>query len=212
MRASNLKPRDYCIQLKISPAVREDAWELCRVVLKHGGVEVSDCCFTFVNKERWLAAVEALRTGFGPEYFEAADAAETDHGCGEIKMPEYRHLELLCRGPVSRVRILNHGPFCDERIAALASEWNSIADRADCRALIVDCSNVRALRSEMLSKLILLQRRLKQKEATLVLSGLHTEAREVLSWTRLDRFFTIEEDAEREVCVSASGIRLCVNS
>lgn len=113
-------------------------------------------------------------------------------------MPGYRHLELLSRGPVSRVRIRNHGPFGDDQVAALAGEWNSVADRADCQTLFVDCSNVRHLSSELLSKLIVLQRRLKQKEATLVLSGLPAEAREVLSWTKLDRFFEIEEEAERE--------------
>ena len=75
--ASPSKPRSYCIHLKISPAAREDAWELCRVALHYGGVEVSDCCFVFANAERWRMALEALRFGFGPEYFEAIDSAET---------------------------------------------------------------------------------------------------------------------------------------
>jgi len=61
----------FCIQLKISPADREDAWELWRVLLRYGGVEVSDCCFAFATAERWLMASESLRFQFGPEYFEA---------------------------------------------------------------------------------------------------------------------------------------------
>jgi anti-anti-sigma regulatory factor len=45
----------------------------------------------------------------------------------------------------------------------------------------------------MLGKLFSLQGRLKQREARLVLSGLRDEVRDVLRWTRLDRFLEIEE-------------------
>ena len=70
------KARRYRIRLKISAAAREDAWELCRVALDYGGVEVHDCCFAFANEERWRSAAEALRLRFGPGYFEAAETAE----------------------------------------------------------------------------------------------------------------------------------------
>ncbi len=73
---SSAKPRDYRIHLKISPADREDAWELCRVALHYGGVEVSEGCFDFANKERWLMALESLRWQFGPEYFQASEPVE----------------------------------------------------------------------------------------------------------------------------------------
>lgn len=73
-------------------------------------------------------------------------------------MSGYRHLELLSRGPVSMVRPLNHRPLHPEAVAELANEWNSIAD--DCQTLLVDCSNATVLNSEMLTKLIALQRRL----------------------------------------------------
>ncbi|MEI8375501.1 MAG: STAS domain-containing protein [Planctomycetota bacterium] len=113
-------------------------------------------------------------------------------------MNQYRYLELLSGGPVSRVRLLNHRPFCAEEVEALAREWNSVADGSACLTLVMDCSNFQLLSSEMLGKLILLQRRLKQKTGKLVLSGLCFEIREVLNWTKLNRFFEIEEDADRE--------------
>jgi hypothetical protein len=72
------KARSYYIRLKVSPAAREDAWDLCGVAVRYGGVEVHDCCFAFPNEERWLTALEALRFRFGPEYFEAVDS-----GAGE---------------------------------------------------------------------------------------------------------------------------------
>lgn len=80
-------PRNYWICLKISAADREDAWDLCRIALHYGGVEVSDCCFTFASKERWSAALEALRLGFGPEYFEAFDIAEAKASGTTPRMP-----------------------------------------------------------------------------------------------------------------------------
>ena len=118
-------------------------------------------------------------------------------------MFNYRHLELLNQGPVSRVRLLNHRPSGPEKVTQLTSEWNAVADRADCRTLVVDCANVPLLSSEMLSKLILLQRRLNLKNARLVLSGLRAEVREVLRWTRLDRYFEIREDGEPEAAACA---------
>lgn len=112
-------------------------------------------------------------------------------------MPKYRHLELLCSESVSRVRLLDQWPaYHEQEIRELVAELNSVVDATDCRTLFVDCSNVKVLSSEMLSKLILLQRRLKQKEGKLILCGIRGEVREVLSWTKLDKFFEIQEDAE----------------
>ena len=72
------KTRRYHIRLRISPAAREDAWEICRVALNYGGVEVRNCCFGFTNEERWLSALEVLRFRFGPEYFEAVHSGASD--------------------------------------------------------------------------------------------------------------------------------------
>ena len=88
-------------------------------------------------------------------------------------MPKYRHLELLRTGPVTSVRLVGPSPaYHENQIAELAAELNSVAEAADCRTLIMDCSNVKILSSEMLSKLILLQRQLKQKDGKLILCGI----------------------------------------
>jgi len=118
-------------------------------------------------------------------------------------MCEFQHLELLSRGPVSRVRLLNQRPCYTEKSAELTTEWNSVADHVDCRALLLDCSNVEFLSSVMLSSLILLQRRLQQKKAKLVLAGLSAELREVLRWTKLDRYFEIIEERVPVTAASA---------
>ena len=120
-----------------------------------------------------------------------------------VETSNYRHLELLDSGPASRVRLLNHMSYSDEEAAELINEWNSVADRADCRTLFVDCSRIRILNSALLNHLVLLRRRLKRKEAKLVLCGVNAETREVLGWTKLDRFFEIEED---QFAGTAAGI------
>ena len=70
--------RSSCIRLKVSPAAREDAWDLYGVAVRYGGVEVHDCCFVFPNEESWLTALEVLRLRFGPEYFEAVDSGSRE--------------------------------------------------------------------------------------------------------------------------------------
>lgn len=119
-------------------------------------------------------------------------------------MPKYRHLELLSNGPVSRVRLVGQWPaYHEQEIRELIAELNSVAEAADCRTIVMDCANVKVLSSEMLSKLILLQRQLNQKEGKLILCGLRGEVREVLSWTKLDKFFEIQDDVEGPTCIMA---------
>jgi anti-anti-sigma factor len=96
------------------------------------------------------------------------------------------------------VCLLNHLFLHQDQVVGLAAEWNSIADRADCRVLFVDCSNVEVMSSELLSGLIVLQRRLKRKHSKLVLSGIRREVREIFRWTRLDHYFQINGDAEQK--------------
>ena len=109
-------------------------------------------------------------------------------------MSSFRHLELLRLGPDPAVRLVDRTPSDSEVIDDISREWECIADHADCKTLLVDCAEVARLSSEMLSKLIVLQRRLQQKKGKLILCGLAPHVREVLRWTKLDRFFEIKED------------------
>ena len=73
--------------------------------------------------------------------------------------------------------------------------------------LLLDCANVEIASSEMLAKLISLQRRLKRKAGRLVLCGVRAGLRNVLTRTHLDQLFEIQEAPEEEsamldVCVS----------
>ena len=67
----------HYIRLKISPAAREDAWEMWQTAVRYGGVEVRDCCFAFQSEDRWLMTWETLRLHFGPEYIDVLESDET---------------------------------------------------------------------------------------------------------------------------------------
>jgi hypothetical protein len=79
MLGRSARPGNYCVHLKVSPADREDAWDLCRVAVRYGGVEIHDGCFVFATEERWLAALDAIRFRFGPEYIDYIKSAEGLH-------------------------------------------------------------------------------------------------------------------------------------
>ena len=81
-------PHDYRIHLKIASTCREDAWDMCLVALRYGGVEVSDCCFVFVNEEHWLIALESLRSQFGAKFFQAAGWKDTPLTMGTYHVGE----------------------------------------------------------------------------------------------------------------------------
>ena len=102
-------------------------------------------------------------------------------------------VEQLSCGPVSVVRLKNHDhskPYAVEDVA----QWLAMADRTNCRTLVVDCSNVEFMSSAMLSKLVILQRRMRENRGELVLCHLRAEVRELLEWTKLDSFFNIEPE------------------
>jgi anti-anti-sigma regulatory factor len=115
-------------------------------------------------------------------------------------MPHYRYLELLETGTTTTARLLSHGYIYDQELAEVEAEWNSVADLAAGKTLVLDCSLVHRLSTDILSKLIVLQRRMQRAEGQLLISGLRPAIREVLRYTRLDRVLAIKEaDKERAV-------------
>jgi len=106
--------------------------------------------------------------------------------------------QMSCR-PISVIRLENyrlvescaeHGQTDD------LAQWIELAERVKTRKLYVDCSNVEYMSSEMLSRLMLLQRRMKQRSGELVLCRVRDEVRKLLAWTKLDRYFHVQVEAE----------------
>ncbi len=118
-------------------------------------------------------------------------------------MNAYRRLELLECGPRTIIRPLSCRLVQRDEIEGLARQWNYVADLTECQTLVIDCSNLEVMSTVMLSKLVLLQQRLEERGAELVLRGIHEGIRGVLNWTQLDRLFAIQEDDQEEVAVVA---------
>lgn len=117
-------------------------------------------------------------------------------------MSGYRHLDVRSHGSVGFVHLLDPRLVYDREIQGLVGELNVIADYGGYRTLVVVCTTVESMGSEMLSRLISLQRRLYRKGAKLILCDLRPGVREVCHWTRLDRFFDIQERVEEEEAVA----------
>ena len=104
-------------------------------------------------------------------------------------------VEQMSCGPISVLRLEDYRPseVCQ---GDDLPQWIALVDRVKTRKLFVDCSNVEFMSSEMLSRLILLQRRMKQRAGGLVLCHVREEVRKLLAWTKLDRYFDIQVEAE----------------
>lgn len=100
------------------------------------------------------------------------------------------HTEGPPCGQTTVVALESRRPMERQAIENL-NQWMAMAG---CRKLVVDCSKVEFMSSEMLSRLVTLQRRLRAHNGELVLQGLRTEVRELFAWTKLDHFFTIQPD------------------
>ena len=66
-----------------------------------------------------------------------------------------------------------------------------MADRPDCHRLLLDFSGVAQLSSAMLTKLLILRRKMETKGEKLRLCGVNSHLRSVFAITRLDRIFAI---------------------
>lgn len=75
-RVPCLKAERYCIRVKLYLSDRDDARDICRLALLHGGMMIREFCFAYANREQWLAALKSLCLRFSAEYFEPVDATE----------------------------------------------------------------------------------------------------------------------------------------
>jgi anti-anti-sigma factor len=116
-------------------------------------------------------------------------------------MSGFPGVEQMSCGPVSVIRLENCRPS-ESYPAEDLDQWMMLADRMTTRTLYVDCSNVEFMSSEMLSRLILLQRRMRQRAGKLVLCHVRDEVRRLLAWTKLDRFFDIAIETETEAVLT----------
>lgn len=110
---------------------------------------------------------------------------------GDFAMPGLSCIEQFSCGPVSVMRLEYCTPSDPYRAEDLA-RWTSVVEHVRCSKLVIDCSEVEFMSSEMPSRLVVLQRRMRDNNSHLVLSGLRDCVREMFARTRLDGFFEIQ--------------------
>ena len=109
-------------------------------------------------------------------------------------MRTYHHLDVLEHGDIIVVRVKVRHFLADAWIVnAIGSGLDELADRSDCRKLIVDFVGVEDLSSLMLGLLVKLRKKMAGKEGQLVLCGLSPNLRKFFDETMLGQLFKTRE-------------------
>ena len=107
-------------------------------------------------------------------------------------MSAFLHLDVTQGGGEFFVRFRDHA-IAFEVPAVVGEELDSVAAQEECRRLILDFSGVDLLTSEMLERLITLNKSMRQKGATLTLCNMCPYVREVFAVTNLDTILQIQQ-------------------
>ena len=114
--------------------------------------------------------------------------------CKPEGMLGYCHLEVGKNGDVIVVRLGKHRVLDELTVNEISDELLGVADRPDCRRLLLDFSGVAQLSSAMLAQLVRLHRKMEPKGEKLRLCGINSQLRSALATTRLDRLFDITDN------------------
>lgn len=100
-------------------------------------------------------------------------------------MADYRHLQVTKHGDVVAVR------FVDSKLSDFISnevgqELQALTDPPDCRKLLLCFAGVTQVSSAMLSKLLLLNRKINHKGGKLKACDISAEVRSMFVWTKME--------------------------
>ena len=111
-------------------------------------------------------------------------------------MSEHRRIAVSEVGDVTVVRFLDRKILDPTNIGELGSELFAIVEEDKATKLLLNFTEVEFLSSAALNKLILLDKKIKEVNASLKLSNLRPEIREVFMITRLNQLFDIVDDEQ----------------
>ncbi len=106
----------------------------------------------------------------------------------------YRHLGVSKRGNVTLVRFGQHRVLNEVAIDLIGDELYDVADRPDCRRLLLDFLSVEHLSSLMLGKLLMLKKKIESRGGKLKLCNVGPEVGDILKTTSLDQILDIREN------------------
>jgi anti-sigma B factor antagonist len=114
----------------------------------------------------------------------------------------HKHYQCIRTQDVDGVTVVH---FLDDkvmdpaRIEQLGSELNTLTDESQPPKLIVNFSDVKFFSSAAINKLIVLEKRVKEKGGQTRLSNLRPEVRDLFGFTHLDSLFRIHDSQEDAV-------------
>jgi anti-anti-sigma factor len=120
----------------------------------------------------------------------------------------YRHLDVRKEGDVIIVQIGKPLIVDEQIVKEVGEELCSAVDHAEHHNLVLNLSKVVALSGSMLSKLIMLEKRMEQHQRQLKLCNVTPEVREVLAATKLHRILQMsvsEAEAIKEFAFAATN-------
>ena len=115
---------------------------------------------------------------------------ETGRGDGEAMMSS-RHLQITRHDDVSVIRFL-HQKLVGDLPEQLGEELYGLAAQEDCTKILLNLSDVNFLASDMLGKVVGLNKRMKQKGGTLTLCEVCPSIRQVITITKVDAVLTVK--------------------
>jgi len=107
-------------------------------------------------------------------------------------MSAFRHLEVAKDGDAFAVRFLDQ-KLLDSAASEVGEELYAVAAQEDCNRITLSFSGVDLLTSEMLGKVIVLNKKIRQKGGKLALCDMCPYVREIFAVTRLDTILEIRE-------------------
>jgi anti-sigma B factor antagonist len=105
-----------------------------------------------------------------------------------------KRLDIEEIGDITIARFIDRKIVDDAKVEALGFELKALVDTEGRRKIILDFSNVEYLSDATLSKLIVLDKKVKAVKGTLRLCSVHPAIYEVFVTTRLNKLFDIHPD------------------
>ncbi len=119
--------------------------------------------------------------------------------------PLLRHLAVWKERDVMVVRFGEHRILDELTVNKLSEELYQVAERPDCRKLLLNFASVEHLTTLMLGKLMMLRRKMEAKGGRFALCDLEPRVREVVATTNLDKIITIYESEGEAIRAMAAA-------
>ena len=110
--------------------------------------------------------------------------------------PRRRRLEVEDIGEVTVVNFTDKKILDEQNIQIIGEQLFSLVDEEGWRKILLNFGNVEFLSSAALGKLIKLKKKLEEVKGRLILCNISPQIYEVFEITKLDRFFTIQQEEQ----------------